>query len=130
MSATLPSQRSAFRTGAKAFSRLPPGRSRRIGPSAAPCWSNFAKGGQALANTTVYNRADLVSIAQASLSLGYKDECTTFSINYAMTPRIAATGERETDRTVLVRLELRTLGQANLSQSLNTSSTADGLTTR
>ena len=92
--------------------------------------ANLARGGQALANTTVYNRADLYSVAQAALSLGYRDECTTFSINYAMTPRTAATGERETDRTVLVRLELRTLGQASFSQRINTSTTSDGVSSR
>ncbi|MGA0595745.1 LPS-assembly protein LptD [Enterovirga sp. CN4-39] len=92
--------------------------------------ANFARGGQALANTTIYNRSDPFTIAQAGISLGYKDECTTFSINYAMTPRTAATGERETDRTVMVRLELRTLGQASFAQSLNTSNTSDGVASR
>ena len=91
--------------------------------------ANFAAGGQALANTTVYNRAGVFNISQAGLSLGYKDECTIFSINYALTPRIAATGERESDRTVLVRLELRTLGQTSFSQSL-ANTTSDGVSTR
>jgi LPS-assembly protein len=89
----------------------------------------LAQGGQALANSVVYKRGDPYTIAQAGISLGYKDECTTLSINYAMTPRVAATGERETDRTVLVRLELRTLGQASLSQSLG-ASTTDGVSSR
>ena len=92
--------------------------------------ANFARGGQVLANTTVYNRADLYTVAQAALSLGYRDECTTFSINYAMTPRTAATGERETDRTLLVRLELRSLGQASFAQSLGSASTSDGVSSR
>ena len=92
--------------------------------------ANLAAGGPALANTTAYNRAGPISIAQSALTLGYKDECTTFSINYATTPRIAATGERDTDRTVLVRLELRTLGQANFSQALGTSNTSDGIASR
>ena len=92
--------------------------------------NNLAKLGQAAANATVYNRSELWSITQTGISLGYKDECTTFSINYAITPRVAATGERETDRTVLVRLELRTLGQTALSQALNTNRTADGVSTR
>jgi LPS-assembly protein len=90
----------------------------------------FRAGGQELAGQTVYNRSDLLSVAQAGLALGYKDECTTFSINYAMTPRVAATGERGTDRTVLVRLELRTLGQASVAQALDRVSTSDGVTTR
>jgi LPS-assembly protein len=91
---------------------------------------NLSRGGQALANSTLYNKGDTYSVAQAGLSLGYKDECTTFSINYALTPRLAATGERESDRSVLVRLELRTLGQASFSQTLSAGSTSDGIATR
>ena len=91
---------------------------------------NLQNGGQALANTTVYRRGDLYSLASTGLSLGYRDECTTFSINYSMTPRLAATGERSDDRTVLVRLELRTLGQTGLSQNFSNSTTADGIATR
>ncbi|MBV9077257.1 MAG: LPS-assembly protein LptD [Methylobacteriaceae bacterium] len=92
--------------------------------------ANLARGGPALAATTVYNKGETYSVAQAGLSLGYKDECTTFSINYAVTPRLAATGERDTDRTVLVRLELRTLGQAAFSQTLSSGSTSDGIASR
>ena len=91
--------------------------------------ANFAAGGQALANTTVYNRASLFTVSQAALSLSYRDECTTFSVGYAVTPRIAATGERDSDRTVLVRLELRTLGATSLSQSI-ANTTSDGVSTR
>jgi hypothetical protein len=47
-----------------------------------------------------------------------------------MTPRIVTTGEREADRTVLVRLELRTLGQTAVSQSLNSALSADGVVSR
>ena len=92
--------------------------------------ANFARGGAAAAAATAYNRTDPWSVSQTALSIGYRDECTTFTINYALTPRIAATGEREADRTVLVRLELRTLGQAALSQALNTNRTSDGISTR
>ena len=84
----------------------------------------------AAANANIfYRKTDTYYVAQTGLSLGYKDECTTFSINYAMTPRLASTGERDTDRTILVKLELRTLGQTSISQSLS-NTTADGISTR
>lgn len=86
--------------------------------------------GQAAAAANLRYERDRYSIVQTGLSLGYKDECTTFSINYAMTPRVAVTGEREADKTVLVRLELRTLGQISTSQSLNSSTTSDGIASR
>ena len=80
--------------------------------------------------TAIYSRSDLYSLASAGVSLGYKDECTTLSINYSMTPRLAATGERTDDRTVLVRLELRSLGQIGLSQNISSSTSADGISNR
>jgi LPS-assembly protein len=45
--------------------------------------ANLAAGGQNAANWTFRGSRDRFTIAQSGLSLGYKDECTTFSINYA-----------------------------------------------
>jgi LPS-assembly protein len=55
-----------------------------------------------------------------SLGLGYIDECTTFSINYSVAPRDLAvtSGEKERNHTVLLRLELRTLGEVEFNQNL------------
>jgi LPS-assembly protein len=55
-----------------------------------------------------------------SLGLGYIDECTTFSINYSVAPRDLAvtSGERDRNHTVLLRLELRTLGEVEFNQNL------------
>ncbi|WP_133772806.1 LPS-assembly protein LptD [Enterovirga rhinocerotis] len=74
-------------------------------------------------------RTERWTVAQTNIGLTYRDECTTLSVNYLTSPRLAATGMRDTDRTVLVRLELRTLGQSNVSQSISTT-TADGIATR
>lgn len=79
--------------------------------------------------SSLIRKADPYTIASTNFALTYRDECTTLSLNYYVTPRLAATGLRETDRTVLVRLELRTLGQSNVSQAINTT-TADGIATR
>lgn len=76
-----------------------------------------------------YRKSDPYTVAQTNLAVTYRDECTMFSVNYMVTPRLAATGLRETDRTILVRLELRSLGQSNVSQNITTT-TADGIATR
>ena len=54
------------------------------------------------------------------LNLQYMDECTTFGISYSASPREIAlsNGEKERVQTVLVRLELRTLGEANVKQNI------------
>jgi LPS-assembly protein len=82
-----------------------------------------------LLSSAAFRKSDPWTVAQTSLAATYRDECTTLSIIYNQTPRLAATGLRDTDRTVLVRLELRTLGQSNASQSITTT-TADGIATR
>jgi LPS-assembly protein len=86
--------------------------------------------GQAAADAVVYNRTGRNSIASTGLGIAYRDECTTFSVNYSMSPRLGATGTRENDQTVLVRLELRTLGQTAISQNVSGTTSADGIATR
>jgi LPS-assembly protein len=70
--------------------------------------------------TAVYNRRDPVTLTSLSLGFGYLDECTTFSVTYAMTPRDVAvtSGEKDRSHTLLVRLELRSLGEANIRQNI------------
>ena len=63
----------------------------------------------------------------ASFGGGYQDECTTISINYINSPIATATGVRERNQTVLLRVELKTLGEADLKQNLGTATTADGI---
>ena len=65
-----------------------------------------------------------------SVGLGYVDECTTFSVSYSMSPRdIAVTsGEKDRNQTVMLRLELRTLGEVGLNQRIgDTASSAEGV---
>ena len=71
-------------------------------------------------NTAVYDRRPLATLSSLSLGFGYLDECTTFTVNYVMAPRDVAvtSGEKDRSHTLLVRLELRTLGEANLRQNL------------
>ncbi|WP_441998156.1 LPS-assembly protein LptD [Microvirga sp. 2TAF3] len=83
--------------------------------------------------TAVYNRQNPLYVSSMSLGLGYVDECTTFSVNYSVSPRdIAVTsGEKDRNHTVLLRLELRTLGEISFNQNLNGgASSQDGVATQ
>lgn len=79
--------------------------------------------------TAVYNKESAASISSLAVGLNYIDECTTFSINYSVAPRdIAVTsGEKDRSHTVMLRLELRTLGEATVSQNFGGTSTQDGV---
>jgi LPS-assembly protein len=78
-------------------------------------------------DTAVYNKQSAAYVSSMSLGLGYIDECTNFSIRYSMSPRDVASssGEKDRSHTVLLRLELRTLGEASVSQNFNSSASAD-----
>jgi LPS-assembly protein len=77
----------------------------------------------------VYNRTDAPYVSSMSLGLGYIDECTTFSVNYSVSPRDTAvtSGEKDRNHTVLLRLELRTLGEVTFNQNLSSSSGEEGV---
>jgi LPS-assembly protein len=78
-------------------------------------------------DTAVYNRQDAAYVSSMSLGVGYIDECTTFSVSYIMTPRELTTtaGEKDRNHTVMLRLELRTLGEANFTQRLDGSDSGE-----
>ena len=82
--------------------------------------------------TPVYRRPSDYTPISTGLSLQYLDECTTFGISYSASPREIAlsNGEKERVQTVLVRLELRTLGEANVKQNIGPVTSAnDGTVT-
>jgi LPS-assembly protein len=64
--------------------------------------------------TAVYNRSTVGSL---SLGATYRDECTTFSVSYSSGLKDFASGTAERAQTVLVRLELRTLGAIGTATS-------------
>jgi LPS-assembly protein len=64
-------------------------------------------------------RTPLWNATTGSLGVQYQDECTTLSVLYAQTFNDPATGLRVNNQTILVRLDLRTLGQATLSQNIS-----------
>jgi LPS-assembly protein len=69
------------------------------------------------------------SITGTSVGVAYNDECTTLSVSYSMSPRQLANGTTESDRTLLVSLQLRSLGQSRLQQKYGPQ-TQDGLASR
>jgi LPS-assembly protein len=69
------------------------------------------------------------TVAGTSLGVTYADECTIFTVSYAMTPRQLANGTTESDKTLLVRLDLKTLGGTNYRQQFG-AQTQDGIVTR
>lgn len=70
--------------------------------------------------TAVYHPLDHVYVSSMSLGVGYIDECTTLSVKYIMTPRSvsANSGEKDRNHTVMLSLELKTLGEATISQRI------------
>ncbi|MCJ2086532.1 LPS-assembly protein LptD, partial [Methylobacterium sp. E-005] len=75
----------------------------------------------------VYQNPGRFYLSGASFGGGYQDECTTVSLNYINSPIATATGVRERNQTVLLRVELKTLGEADLRQNVGTATTADGI---
>lgn len=75
----------------------------------------------------VYQNPGRFYLSGLSLGGGYQDECTTVSLNYIVSPIATALGTRERNQTVLLRVELKTLGEADLRQNVGTVTTNDGI---
>ncbi len=75
----------------------------------------------------VYRNPGSFYVSGMSIGGGYQDECTTVSFNYIVSPIATALGVRERNQTFLLRLELKTLGEADLRQNVGTVTTADGI---
>ena len=69
------------------------------------------------------------AIAGLGAALTYADECTTFSVNYSSYYQQNAAGVFGPNQTVLVTLQLRTLGDASFSRStmFNATQNLDGV---
>jgi LPS-assembly protein len=67
------------------------------------------------------------AIAAAGVSVGYQDECTTFSVNYSSIYQDYGSGSLTRNQTVLLQLQLRTLGEAKVSQTFLNTTALDGV---
>ena len=77
-----------------------------------------------------YKKEDPFYVTGISLGLGYVDECTALSISYSIDPNAIATGTKERNSMVMVRLDLKTLGSVNFKQDLGLPTTQDGIAAR
>ena len=77
-------------------------------------------------NTGTTN-ANLFSVAGLGLGGGYRDECTTLTVNYTSTYPQNTTAATTRNQTVVFQLILRTLGQAKVSTSVSALTGTDGV---
>lgn len=78
----------------------------------------------------IYPKTGPFQTASLSLGLRYQDECTIFDIAYSQSYADRQAGAKEDTRTVMFRLELRTLGEISYSQNLGATSTGDGVASK
>ncbi|VTZ21292.1 LPS-assembly protein LptD (fragment) [Methylocella tundrae] len=67
------------------------------------------------------------AIAAFGMGAGYNDDCTTFSVNYSSIYQDNGNGALIRNQTVLLQLQLRTLGGTKLSESFNNTAALDGV---
>ncbi len=67
------------------------------------------------------------AVASMSLGLGYLDECTSFLLSYTARPKDGSLGAKQENRTLMLTLELRSLGGTSVSQSLEETEGGGGL---
>ena len=71
--------------------------------------------------------------ASTSIGINYTDECTVFDVSYTQSYAdrgVAGAANAKDTRTVMFRLELRTLGEISYSQNLGESTVGDGISSR
>ena len=71
--------------------------------------------------------ASLFSLAGLGLGAGYTDDCTTLRLNYTSVYTQNSGGVPVRNQTILVQLQLRTLGDTKLQSSLSDIKVQDGL---
>lgn len=79
-------------------------------------------------NATGLSNTGPFAIAAYGVGGGYQDECTSFSVNYSSIYQDYGTGTLVRNQTVLVQLQLRTLGSANFTRSFLNATVLDGVT--
>ena len=65
--------------------------------------------------------------AAYGIGAGYQDECTTFSVNYSSIYQDYGVGALYHNQTLLVQLQLRTLGEVKYNQSFLNTTALDGV---
>lgn len=76
---------------------------------------------------SIFTGSPLGLISGASIGARYRDECFVFDVAYASSYNDPTTGIKGRNDTILLRLELITLGQANIGTNLITATGGDGV---
>jgi LPS-assembly protein len=74
-----------------------------------------------------FPNSGLFQTASTSVGINYTDECTVFDVSYSQNYADRQSGATKDTRTVMFRLELRTLGEISYSQNLDGSTVGDGV---
>ena len=91
-------------------------------------WRNaYAAAQVASAALPAYPNTGPFQTASTSFGINYTDECTVFDVSYTQSYADRQAGATKDTRTIMFRLELRTLGEVSYSQNLGTASTNDGI---
>ncbi|MEN3930533.1 LPS-assembly protein LptD [Microvirga sp. W0021] len=71
--------------------------------------------------TASYYKKDRIALDSLSVGFGYSDECTDLSLNYIVAPRdlSSTTGLTERNQTIMLRLELKSLGAIAAKQNVS-----------
>ncbi len=74
----------------------------------------------ALNPSAVYFKKGRIAIDTLAVGVGYSDECTEISLNYIVAPRdiSSTTGQTERNQTIMMKLELKSLGTINAKQNV------------
>jgi LPS-assembly protein len=67
------------------------------------------------------------AIAAFGVGAGYQDECTSFSVNYSSIYQDYGSGSLVRNQTVLLQLQLRTLGEAKFNKTFLNTTALDGV---
>lgn len=74
-----------------------------------------------------YPKTGPFQAASTSFGINYTDECTIFDVSYTQSYADRQAGATKDSRTVMFRLELRTLGELSYTQNLDQGSVGDGV---
>ncbi len=74
-----------------------------------------------------YTNPGPFAVAAFGAGAGYQDECTSFSVNYASAYQDYGSGSLVRNQTVLVQLQLRTLGSTSVNESFLNTKSLDGV---
>ena len=80
-----------------------------------------------LTGVTLTGTAPVFSVATLGAAAGYHDECTSLTINYSSRYQPTAGGQPARNQTILLSLQLRTLGEVKTSISLGSVLLNDGV---